>query len=134
VYGPTDPTYPPGNLDDQQPCHTAVNVANNFKAEGVTIYSIGYALGDNVACSVGGFHAKVDGRWQECTPPAAGCFHYANMRKAEDPAITSYSTLTQVASPGDFYNKPNPGELDTIFAAIARDIGEGSSRLIDDDF
>ena len=134
VYGAGDPTYPPGNLDDQQPCHTAVNVANDYKAEGVTIYSIGYALGDNVPCSVGGFHAKVDGRWQDCTPPAADCFHYANMRKTETPAITSYSTLTQIASPGDFYNKPNPGELDTIFAAIARDIGEGSSRLIDDNF
>ena len=85
-------------------------------------------------CSVGGFRAKVDGRWQDCTPPAADCFHYANMRKTETPAITSYSTLTQIASPGDFYNKPNPGELDTIFAAIARDIGEGSSRLIDDNF
>jgi hypothetical protein len=134
VYGAGDPTYPPGNLDDQQPCHSAINVANDYKTEGVTIYSIGYALGDNVPCSVGGFRARVNGSWQACTPPAAGCFHYANTRQPESPAITSYSTLTQIASPGDFYNKATPGELDTIFAAIARDIGEGSSRLIDDDF
>ena len=48
VYGAGDPVYPPGNADDQQPCHTAVNLANTYKQENVTIYSIGYALGDNV--------------------------------------------------------------------------------------
>ena len=37
--------YPPGNADDQQPCQTAMNLANTYKAAGVTIYSIGYALG-----------------------------------------------------------------------------------------
>src|SRR4029079_7010629 len=57
VYGAGDPTYPPGNLDDQQPCHSAINVANDYKTEGVTIYSIGYPLGDTVPCSVGGSRA-----------------------------------------------------------------------------
>jgi hypothetical protein len=134
VYGPGDAKYPPGNADDQQPCHTAVNVADNYKAQGVTIYSIGYALGDNTPCTHGAFHKRVGGSWQACTPPEDGCYHYADMSTAEDPPITSYQTLSQIASPGNFYNKANPGELDTIFAAIARDIGQGSSRLIDDDF
>jgi hypothetical protein len=133
VYGPGDPTYPPGNADDQQPCHTAVNLANSYKAQGVTIYSIGYALGSNVDCTAGGFHKKVGTAWQPCTPPTAGCYHYASPT-AESPAITSYATLSQIASPGDFYNQPNAGQLDTIFAAIARDIGQGSSRLVDDNF
>ncbi len=133
VYGPGDPTYPPGNADDQQPCHTAVNIANNYKADGVTIYSIGYALGDNVACTAGGFHKQVGGTWEPCTPPDSGCYHYASTTP-ESPGITSSQTLSQIASPGDFYNQPNPGQLDTIFAAIASDIGQGSSRLIDDNF
>ena len=53
VYGLNDPTYPPGNADDQQPCHTAINLANTYKAAGVTIYSIGYDLGSNVKCTAG---------------------------------------------------------------------------------
>jgi Flp pilus assembly protein TadG len=127
VYGTA---YPPGNADDQSPCHTAIDVANQIKKAGTTIYAIGYALGTK-NCTSGGFH-KADG--SACTPPAAGCFHYANMRADEAPAITSYETLQQIASPGDFYNKATPGDLDQIFTAIANDISQGSSRLVDDNF
>ena len=133
VYGPTDPTYPPGNADDQQPCHTAVNLANTYKASGVTIYTIGYALG-NKNCTAGGFHKKnAAGQWVACTDGTAGCYHYASTTD-ESPAITSNETLSQMASPGDFYNQPTPGEVNTIFAAIASDIGSGTSRLVDDGF
>jgi hypothetical protein len=131
VYGAGDPTYPPGNADDQQPCHTAVNLASTYKQQGVTIYSIGYALGGSVNCTAGGFRTAAG---LPCTPPQAGCFHYANMGQAESPQITSFTTLSQIASPGNFYNQPNAGQLNTIFAAIATDIGQGSSRLIDDNF
>ena len=134
VYGATDPTYPAGNTDDQQPCHTAVNLANSYKAAGTTIYSIGYALGSNVNCTAGGFRKKnSSGNWVSCTAGTAGCYHYAS-NTDESPAITSFSTLSQIASPGDFYNQPSAGQLNTIFAAIATDIGQGSSRLVDDGF
>jgi hypothetical protein len=144
VYGATNPTYPQGNADDQQPCHTAINIANQYKAAGTTIYSIGYALG-SVNCTAGGFQTNSNGNgnngngngngstWQPCTLPAASCYHYASNTN-ESPAITSYQTLSQIASPGNFYNQPNAGQLDTIFAAIATDIGQGSSRLVDDGF
>ena len=133
VYGPST-AYPQGNADDQQPCHTAINLANTYKAQGVTIYSIGYALGSNVNCTAGAFHKKnSQGNWVACTQPTAGCYHYAGPTD-ESPAITSYNTLSQIASPGDFYNQPNAAQLDTIFAAIATDIGQGSSRLVDDGF
>jgi hypothetical protein len=56
------------------------------------------------------------------------------MSSPESPQISSYTTLSEIASPGNFYNKADAGQLDTIFAAIATDIGQGSSRLIDDDF
>jgi hypothetical protein len=135
VYGASDPTYPQGNADDQQPCHTAINLASAYKAAGTTIYSIGYALGSNVYCTAGGFHKKDSfGRWVDgCTAGTSGCYHYAS-NTDESPAITSYETLSQIASPGDFYNQPSAGQLNTIFAAIATDIGQGSSRLVDDGF
>jgi hypothetical protein len=142
VYSANDPTYYPGNADDTQPCHTAVNVANQYKAEGVTIYSIGYALGNSVNCTGGDFGpdvpaVKVNGvvvtPAHPCTPFTAGCYHKAD-QNTEVPTITSFQTLSQIASTGNFYNKPNAGQLDTIFAAIATDIGQGSSRLVDDGF
>jgi Flp pilus assembly protein TadG len=131
VYGAT---YPQNNADDQQPCHTAINLANQYKAAGTTIYSIGYALGNNVYCTAGDFHKKnASNQWVACTAGTAGCYHYASNTN-ESPAITSYNTLSQIASPGNFYNQPNAAQLNTIFAAIATDIGQGSSRLVDDNF
>ena len=51
VYGVDSPTFPPGNADDQRPCQTAIDLANSYKSQGVTIYSIGYALGNNTKCT-----------------------------------------------------------------------------------
>jgi Flp pilus assembly protein TadG len=139
VYG-WSTAYPPGNADDQQPCKTAVDLANAYKAQGTTIYSIGYALG-NVGCT-GGMYGKANPnfgivpgapRYIACTPADTGCVHRAS-GVTESPAITSYSALQQIASPGNFYNQPAPGDLSAIFAAIATDIGQGSSRLVDDSF
>ncbi|MDX6560812.1 MAG: hypothetical protein QOD65_626 [Gaiellales bacterium] len=139
VYG-WSTAYPPGNSDDQQPCQTAIDLANSYKAAGTTIYSIGYALG-NVNCT-GGMYGKANPdygvipnvpRFIPCTPADTGCVHRAS-GVTESPTITSYATLQQIASPGNFYNQPTPGDLDAIFAAIATDIGQGSSRLVDDNF
>jgi Flp pilus assembly protein TadG len=142
VYSANDSTYPPDNADDIQPCHTAINLANTYKAQGVTIYSIGYALG-NINCTGGGFGPDVPAVKDKngnivtpkhpCTPFTSGCYHKAS-QVTESPTITSYNTLSQIASPGNFYNKASSGQLDTIFAAIATDIGSGSSRLVDDGF
>ena len=135
VYSKSDLNFPQNGVDDQQPCHTAISLANTYKAAGTTIYSIGYALGNNVNCTSGEFHKKNSkGNWVDgCTAGTSGCYHYASSND-ESPAITSYNTLSQIASPGDFYNQPNAAQLNTIFAAIAADIGQGSSRLVDDGF
>jgi hypothetical protein len=76
---------------------------------------------------------NAQGNWVACTLPTAGCYHYAS-NTLESPAITSFAALSQIASPGNFYNKPAAGQLNTIFAAIATDIGSGSSRLVEDGF
>ena len=34
--------------------------------------------------------------------------------------------------PANFYNKPNPGQLNTIFTRIAADLSRPAARLIDD--
>jgi Flp pilus assembly protein TadG len=146
MYGLNDPTYPPGNADDIQPCHTAINVANAAKAAGTTIYSIGYALGTNVDCTAGQYpwiprvaashgNPAVAAHWCDPSMGDSNCYHSAgDSSQPESPVITSTQTLTQIASTGDFYNQPNAGQLDTIFSAIATDIGAGSSRLVNDGF
>jgi Flp pilus assembly protein TadG len=143
-----DPTYPQNNLDDKQPCHTAINVANSYKTAGTTIYSIGYALGDDVKCTHGDFgiwhddvwnakHTKITdpAHWEDCNQADgdSDCVHYAS-DDPESPQINSYNTLSQIASPGDFYNQPDAAQLNTIFSSIATDIASGSSRLVDDGF
>jgi Flp pilus assembly protein TadG len=133
VYGPNT-AHPQNGPDDVKPCQTAIDVANTYKTLGTTIYSVGYALGSNVYCTRGDFRKRdVNNNWQPCTVPTAGCYHYASNTR-ESPNITSYNTLSQIASPGNFYNQPNAAQLNTIFAAIATDIGQGSSRLVDDAF
>jgi hypothetical protein len=52
----------------------------------------------------------------------------------EMPAINSDYTVQAIGSPGDFYNKPAEGQLKTIFASIAADITNGTSRLVDDSY
>jgi hypothetical protein len=135
VYSRFDVNFPQGGGDDIAPCHTAINLANTYKAAGTTIYSIGYALGNNVNCTGGGFHKpNSNGNgYTNCNAGSTGCYHYRDA-VTESPTITSYNTLSQIASPGDFYNQPNAAQLNTIFAAIATDIGAGSSRLVDDAF
>ena len=71
---------------------------------------------------------------RDCNPAVDGtCSHKADDHN-ESPTIYSDDTLQDIASPGNFYSKPSPGQLNTIFAAIATDIGQGSSRLVDDGF
>jgi hypothetical protein len=68
----------------------------------------------------------------------SGCQHFQgdpnNSGELESPALTSYNTLSAIASPGDFHNQAAPGDVTAIFAAIATDIGQGSSRLVEDSF
>ena len=148
VYGVNDAKYPAGGPDDQAPCHTAINLAKDYKAAGTTIYSIGYALGDKnctqgdwpyIAAEWNDKHTKIITPAHYCDPSNKderdGCYHSQGGKdNPESPAITSNATLLAIASPNDFYNKASAGDLSTIFAAIATDIGQGSSRLVDDGF
>jgi Flp pilus assembly protein TadG len=90
----------------KNPCGSAVGRANALRARGTTIYSIGYAVGSH-NCVV------------------------ADTTTPESPAITGLQALQAIADPGQFYNQPQPGSLNSIFLAIAADIAHGTSRLAD---
>ncbi len=104
----TGPTfYPTSSPYRTQPCHQGVTSAAAAKATGTVIYSIGYALDDDTG----------------------GCRSYTG--SVESPAITVRQALTQIAtSPDKFLERPGPGELQTIYSAVAEDIAHGSSSLI----
>jgi hypothetical protein len=103
--GPT--TYLTSSPYRAKPCHQGVTSAATVKAAGTVIYSIGYALDDDTG----------------------GCRSYNGT--VESPAITVRQALTQIAtSPDKFLERPGPGELQTIYSAVAQDIAHGSSSLI----
>jgi hypothetical protein len=105
--------YPAGSPYLTQPCHQGVSSAQEIAARGTLVYTIGYDL------NAQGGDANV------CT---------STNGKDEKPAITAYAALQQMASDSDnFYNKPTPGQLTTIFTRIAADISRPAARLIPDD-
>ncbi len=110
----TGPTYYPSSSPyRKQPCRQGVTSAATIKAKGTLIYSIGYDLN------------AVNGGANKCKSYTGA---------DESPSITAYSAIQQIASsPGAFFNKPSPGQLQGIFTEIAVDLARGTSALIDDD-
>ena len=49
----------------------------------------------------------------------------------EKPTIDAKDALTQIASSGDYYDAPDDGTLGNIWAAVAADLLQGTSRLVD---
>jgi hypothetical protein len=91
------------------PCHQGIASAAVAKTAGTTVYSIGYALGQDLA----------------------GCTNANGSAELPAPTISVTSAMTQIASdPSKFFNKPTPGQLQSIYTAIAQDIARGSSSLI----
>lgn len=112
---------PPTSDYRLRPCRRGVDSATLARGAGTIVYSIGYDLdalgGGAQRCERSRFYSD-DNR----TPPTD-----------EQPRITATEALQGIA--GDlthFYEKPNPGQLNTIFTRIAADILRPSSRLIDD--
>jgi hypothetical protein len=101
--------YPAGSPYRKQPCHQAISSAGAAKARGTIVYSIGYDI------------------------DADGGICHDDQFDVEVPGITTSQTLGAIASdPLNFYNKPNPGQLRTIFTKIAADLAKGTARLVDD--
>jgi hypothetical protein len=132
--------FPQGGIDDQRPCQAGINAATLIKATGTTIYSIGYSLGNNTTCKRGTYLKKAaNSTWTiACTAGTSGCYHFASTdpnELAESPAMTANYAVSQIASSSaTFFSPDDPSELAGVFAAIATDMGSGSSRLVDDGF
>jgi hypothetical protein len=103
------------NPGDAQPCHTAINVATDIKKDNVSIYSIGYALG-NAAC-MHGIWGQIDksdasssGDWQDfkCVAigtPITGTFK--DQPWAKNPTVF-HTQGSYSASPANGGNNTNP--------------------------
>ena len=88
---------------------------------GTVIYTIGYDLDAGSATPERCMQPLSNGHGGGSTPEQCGTW-----------GCTAYDAIRAMAtSPQNFYNKPNPGELDTIFRAIALDLNGSRGRLID---
>lgn len=93
------------NTGGTNPCAQGIQAARTATAAGTTVYAIGYDLNG----------AGTD--YEQCSDATT---------------ITSYAAMQSIASaPDTFYNKPDPGQLNTIFTQIALDIFR-TAQLIDD--
>ncbi len=98
--------HPASSLYRTAPCAQGVISSGNAKSAGTTVYTIGYDLNG----------AGTDP--EQCSD--------------RSPSITSLKAMQDIASGRDtFYNKPDPGQLNTIFTTIASDIFR-TAQLIDD--
>jgi hypothetical protein len=122
-----DTTLPNNSPYKTQPCHQGITSSETAQAKGTTVYTIGYDLNG----------AGTD--YEQCHPSS---WTGPGQNPLESPPITSWAAMggdsgaplffPGIASSYDtFYNKPDPGQLNTIFTRIAADIFR-TAQLIDD--
>lgn len=105
-----------------RPCGSGVEAARIAKAGGIIIYSIGYDLDAGGAAPERCRAARLSDGHATATPEVAQAW-----------GSTAYDAIRAIASdPTNFYNKPDPGQLNTIFSRIAADLQRPAARLIDD--
>jgi Flp pilus assembly protein TadG len=107
------------------PCGTGVQSAAIVKGRGTIVYTIGYDVGATGSTSQRCAVPDTNGHQDTSSPVNEACGSWG---------CTAYDALRAMATSTDnFYNKPNPGELNQIFTRIAADINAPSARLIDND-
>jgi Flp pilus assembly protein TadG len=100
------PRFVPGYIPTShqtQPCTMGIDAATHVKGTGTIVYTIGY---DVDADSNGG----------QC---------------GKEGFNASWALQQMASEPDNYYVKPDPGQLNTIFTRIAADISRPASRLID---
>jgi hypothetical protein len=90
------------------PCHQGIDSAATIKSAGTLIYSIGFGVDDKSA--------------NTCNSATGG---------VEKPTIDAKDALTEIASDGLYYNAPNDDDLGKIWGAVAADLLQGTSHLVD---
>ncbi|HST18766.1 MAG TPA: pilus assembly protein TadG-related protein [Gaiellaceae bacterium] len=110
--GPT--SYDPSSPYRSTPCHQGITSSQAIQTAGTIVYSIGYDVGHDV-CQ--GLSKDAKGNWKQ---------------GPEQPAITAEQALQSMATRNDYYEQPDAGKLNNLYAAVAADLLAGTSRLIDD--
>ncbi|MEP7223857.1 MAG: TadE/TadG family type IV pilus assembly protein [Actinomycetota bacterium] len=106
------PAYADNSYDRLHPCAAGLAAATNAKARGSIVYTIGYDLNG----------AGTDPETCKLYPGGA-----------VDTTMTAWDAIRAMATtPNNFYNKPDPGQLNSIFTRIAADLSKPAARLIDD--
>lgn len=106
---PHIPAYPAGHIYRTRPCYTGKVAGQNATAAGTWVYTIGY---------------DVNPTTEICQQDRQGA--------VETPPILPGDAIKGAAStPSNYFYKPDSGQLNTIFTAIAADISTGKSKLID---
>ena len=113
----TGPSFMPASYRNT-PCHQGINSSAAAQSSGTIVYAIGYDVGHDVCKSRSG--------------------------ALETPSISALQALEGIASPAgvggspcdstlstNYCNQPNAAQLNTIFAKVAQDLLQGTSRLID---
>jgi hypothetical protein len=115
--GPT--SYPQSSPYRATPCHQGISSSQTIQAAGTVVYAIGYDVGHDV-CQ--GLNKNSSGTW---------------VQGPEKPSISALQALQGIATPSTsenqyFYNQPDAAQLNGIYANVAADLLNGTSRLIDD--
>ncbi len=111
----------------QRPCGSGVETARLIKTAPrqpapTVIYTIGYDLDAGGAAPERCRAARISDGHATANPEQCGSW-----------GCTAFDAIQAIASdPTNFYNKPDPGQLNTIFARIAADLQRPAARLIDD--
>jgi Flp pilus assembly protein TadG len=116
------------DLMTQRPCGSGVEAARIAKDAGIIMYTIGYDLDAGGAAP------------ERCRAARLSDGHATSLPEVPQWwGSTAFDAIQTMASPkcgdGDdpcFYNKPDPGQLNTIFTRIAADLSRPAARLIDD--
>jgi hypothetical protein len=121
------------------PCHAAISIAQTAKNAGILFYTIGYGLatsGNDTVCWRGVW--KKSGGGIQLTPPIAtdpGYDHEAGNGLSgaqESPTISPRTTLQTIATTPSMFYDAAAGDVRPVFQAIASDIENGTSHLVDD--
>jgi hypothetical protein len=113
----------PPIYDCAKPCNAGIDAANTAKAEGIQIYTVAYGdLGNDTRC-------EYTANYFDSDPNSWDASRGTNY---QDPPLTGYEAMQQIASPGDYYADPDPASLRNLLPEIAGEItgGDLQSRLV----
>lgn len=122
--------------NQERPCGSGVQSANMIKGSTI-IYTIGYDLDGGSGVAEQCRRPDASGHQDNSQPRETGCgLPPSGWGDPGTGICSSYGAIQAMASVdavGDplFYNKPDPGQLNDIFRAIALDLAGSRGRLID---